>query len=116
MAHPPGAGGTAPQWIVDYVPSLGIVRSTTPDGSGPVWMRLTDDSRAGYRVLTRGMAPLPASRLPGVRHAAPVAPRAGDGGVPAWLIALAGAGALAAAGTLVARRRGRGRLAPAPPV
>ena len=104
----PVANGEGPLWEVLYVPSLGVVRSTGGDGR-PIWLSLPPASRAAYDRVVRGQAPMPPSALPGVRRPAP-AP-GGDGGVPAWLIALAGAGALAAV-ALAARRRRRPRLLP----
>ena len=104
-----------PPWTVLYVPSKGLLRAEEGDSGRQVWLGLLPDQRAAYEKMIRGVEPLPASALPGVRRAAaPVASADGGDGLPGWLIAAAAAAVVAAgAGALALRRRSG--LAPAPP-
>ncbi len=109
-------GRTVPGWSSLWVRAAG--RLQAGDGT---WMEPGAATVAGLKRLTRGLEPLPASRLrlppavvapPPTGAPAPAAPPA-DGGLPAAVWALIAAGALGLAYTLAragaalaARRRG----------
>jgi hypothetical protein len=81
------------------------------------WMPMTARATAAYRSAVRGLRPFAGSRLRGLDDRMPparvvevYAPAArakhdDDGGVPAWLAALAGSAAAGLAGALLLRRR-----------
>src|SRR4051794_2648231 len=84
MAVPGSAPTDGPRWTVLYVPAKGVIRSGDPRTGKPMWLALLPDQRAAFEKVARGIEPLPAARLPGVR-AAPRPPAPDGGGVPAWL-------------------------------
>jgi hypothetical protein len=117
-----GQGGRSyPGWRILYVPAQRLTGSIDDATGRRVWSRMTEDSARIFRHAVRGIAPLPARRLPVPRRAAdapagapapeavaPPAPaeRSGDGSDPwpglALVIPAGGAVAL-----LAGRRRSR---------
>lgn len=113
-----GTGVSYGGWRLVYVPSLRLTSSYDAPAGQRVWSRMTPESVRIYRRAVRGIAPLPARRLPMPREggdqpngalppevvAPPAAVRHASGGFDAWpglalLVPLGGAVAL------LARRR-----------
>jgi hypothetical protein len=109
------AEGARDRFAVAVLPVSRYIRGRGELGARYTWMHMSDRTARAYRRIARGLEPFPAATLRGL-HQRPIAARVDEVvGPPAdprrssgfpWLWTLLGIGAVAAAGGIVALRRG----------